>query len=119
VDLHFGYRVLSDIALYLRHVSEQIGTSTGVHEAAVDIQILEHVLPRLVQMAHGQADTLAELLSFCVYGEVAAERPEPAALLSSLRVDSGDQAVREDGAPVLYPRSSGRLHRMLTSQLSG
>lgn len=116
VDLHFGYRVLSDIALYLRHAQEHVGTSHEVLEAAVDVQVLEHVLPRLFSLAHGYRGVLAQLLAFCATGELPEEPLDEGGLLASIDVDSTERARLPGGELAAYPRSAGRLHRMLTSQ---
>ena len=115
LDLHFGYRILNDIAMYFRLAMEAIDSSPDVLDAAVDIQILEKILPKVIAAAL-QTGITETLLHYCAYGDVPDAVPDPVELLEHINLDGHDHAMFEDGSYACYPRSAGRLHRVLSAR---
>jgi hypothetical protein len=115
LDLHFGYRILNDIALYLKQAQIAVGDSPEVMNAAIDVQILEKVLPK-VMSSSPQNNLLVSLLHFCAHGSFPDAKPLTSTLLMALTLDGDDRAVLADGTPAAYPRSAGRLHRVLSAR---
>jgi 5-methylcytosine-specific restriction enzyme B len=115
LDLHFGYRILNDIALYLRLATEEIGSDEAVMDAAIDIQILEKVLPKVMSSAM-QTGIMETLLHYCTYGDIPDDVPNASALLGAIGLDGDDRAMLADGSYALFPRSAGRLHRVLSAR---
>jgi len=114
-DQHYGYRVLNDVALYVRNVRDLIDDAPETLHAAVDVCVLQKVLPKFFTWDRDRAGLLASLLTLCVDGDVA----EPgrdidlAALLTRVKVDYADRGWHADGREAWLPRSGGRLVRML------
>ena len=66
---HFGYRVLEELTRYLGHAVQRVeGEAGAVARAALDLQLLQKVLPKLTGGRELQ-DTLTKLLDVCVSGE--------------------------------------------------
>ncbi len=114
-DQHYGYRVLNDVALFVREVQEQIGDDPHTLHAAVDACVLQKVLPKFFTWQHDRGGLLAMLLAYCIDGEVAnnGRGLDVEELLASVDVDPADRARRRDGSDAYLPRSAGRLARML------
>jgi hypothetical protein len=114
-DQHYGYRVLNDVALYVRTVRDMIADDEATLHAAVDACVLQKVLPKFFSWHADRGGLLATLLAFCVHGEVAngGRGLDVEALLDEVEVDPADRARRLDGGETYLPRSAGRLVRML------
>jgi hypothetical protein len=114
-DQHYGYRVLNDVALYVREARELIADDPAVLHAAVDACVLQKVLPKFFTWRSDRGGLLASLLAYCVDGSVDRDpgSVEVAELLARVEVDPSDRAVRRDGVPPHLPRAAGRLVRML------
>jgi 5-methylcytosine-specific restriction enzyme B len=115
-DQHYGYRVLNDVALFVREVREQIGGDEATLHAAVDACVLQKVLPKFFSWREDRGGLLAMLLAYCLDGEVkdGGRRIDAEALLDAVEVDAADRAYRSDSASSTFlPRSAGRLVRML------
>lgn len=114
-DQHYGYRVLNDVALYVRTVRDMIGDDEATMQAAVDACVLQKVLPKFFTWRADRGGLLATLLAFCMYGEVVdgGRGLDVDEVLDDARVDRADRASLGDGSPTYLPRSAGRLVRML------
>lgn len=114
-DQHYGYRVLNDVALYVRTVRDMIADDPATLHAAVDACVLQKVLPKFFTWHADRGGLLATLLAFCIDGAAGGpgSRPEPRELLASVEVDAADRARHVDGREAYLPRSAGRLVRML------
>ena len=114
-DQHYGYRVLNDVALFVREVRDQIGDDPHTLHAAVDACVLQKVLPKFFTWQHDRGGLLAMMFAYCIEGDV--ERGgrglDVEQLLDSVTVDPADRATRRDGSAAYLPRSAGRLARML------
>jgi hypothetical protein len=114
-DQHYGYRVLNDVAAYVRAVNELIGQDESVLHAAVDSCVLQKVLPKFFSWKADRGGLLATLLAFALHGEVehGGRGLDAEALLDSVDVDPTDRVRLRDGGTAYLPRSAGRLVRML------
>ncbi|MCW2925875.1 MAG: 5-methylcytosine-specific restriction related enzyme [Thermoleophilia bacterium] len=114
---HYGYRVLNDVALYVRTVRDMIGDSPETMHAAVDACVLQKVLPKFFPWREDRGGLLVTLLEYCLDGETTVADGVHAvdrdALLARVRVDHADRARHADGRDAWMPRSAGRLVRML------
>jgi hypothetical protein len=111
-DQHYGYRVLNDVAAYVRAVHELISTDEATLHSAVDACVLQKVLPKFFAWKADRGHLLATLLAFCLHGEVG-HAPDAAQLLAHAEVDPTDRARLRDGTAAYLPRSAGRLVRMM------
>jgi 5-methylcytosine-specific restriction endonuclease McrBC GTP-binding regulatory subunit McrB len=134
---HFGYRVANEIARFVTLASEQAGPTSETHWAALDLAILEKVLPKFHGTQQELEEVLLKLFDFTVTGNIPDStvdrrsieemwRMEQGELLrvtqpqiakASEDEDSGDVSVGETkqdggGAPLL-PRTAAKLYRML------
>jgi hypothetical protein len=114
-DQHYGYRVLNDVAAYVRAVHEMIGQEPTTLHAAVDACVLQKVLPKFFPWKADRGGLLATLLAFALHGEVEGDGRgiDAAQLLDTVEVDPADRAHLRDGRTAYLPRSAGRLVRML------
>ncbi|MCB0880156.1 MAG: hypothetical protein KDC46_14380 [Thermoleophilia bacterium] len=114
-DQHYGYRVLNDVALYVREARDLIGDDPATLHAAVDACVLQKVLPKFFTWREDRGGLLAMLLAFCIEGDVenGGRGLDVYTLLDAVTVDPADRALRADGEPAYLPRSAGRLARML------
>ncbi|MEO6867509.1 MAG: hypothetical protein ABI200_05765 [Gaiellales bacterium] len=112
---HYGYRVLNDVAAYVRAVRELIAGDPVTLHAAVDACVLQKVLPKFFSWKADRGGMLAMLLAFCIEGDVVNEGRglDVDDLLDSVTVDPGDRAHHADGRDTYLPRSAGRLVRMM------
>lgn len=62
-NLHFGYRTISEISLFVSYAKENIEDNEAIELKALDIQILQKVLPKL----HGNFAKLNEPLKEIIY----------------------------------------------------
>jgi 5-methylcytosine-specific restriction endonuclease McrBC GTP-binding regulatory subunit McrB len=131
INMHFGYRVLNDAALYIRNAQQYIGNRAEVIDAAIDIQILQKILPKLFHCTDDRHGVLATMLYLCATGDLPESIPERERLLESFEVANTDwasfwparlatsvesaHAASDELVPACYPRSAGKLHRMLAS----
>lgn len=140
LNRHFGYRVLNDTALFVRTATELVGCDEdgAVVRAAVDIQILQKVLPKFFGAGDDRDGALATLLYLCASGELPPAPPALEPLLAAfdvaasevahyrpslLRASAGeglavlDGDAADDSCLAAFPRSAGKLQRMLLRQL--
>ncbi|MBC7253724.1 MAG: AAA family ATPase [Actinobacteria bacterium] len=106
--LHFGYRVLNEISLYLSYAREFVGDDASVMDTAFDFCILQKVLPKLHGNRAELEEPLASLLFFC-FGLPSPE--DPARRFEDFR--AGDPPLHlPDGKPPRFPRAAAKIHRM-------
>ena len=98
--LHFGYRVINELSRFVSEAKDLVGDSEEAMQAAMDIQILQKILPKFHGTRAKLEKPLGELLDLC-YGN------SDDAL--SGKID-GALAYAPD-AP--YPRSAQKIARML------
>lgn len=114
-NLHFGYRVANEIAQYVANAEKYVSADSA--RAAVDLQVLQKVLPKL----HGSKQRLLvplwRLLQFALFGKVTAaeyrdeEFQKIEVGLSTTQVPVLG-AEKETVVPRM-PRSARKLARML------
>lgn len=114
-DQHYGYRMLNDVALFVRDALELVGDDDTVASAALDAAVLQKVLPKFYSWNEDRGNLLAALLAWCVDGTVEGDGRDidAAALLERVRVDASDRAAQRAGGEARMPRAAGRLVRML------
>jgi hypothetical protein len=103
VQMHFGYRVLNDVARFLMRTRELIGDRPDVMDAAIDIQLLQKVLPKLFRVSDDRNGVVATLAWMCCTGKVPQAVPERDRLLAGMVVEaSGNVRYR----PALLERAA-------------
>ena len=117
-NMQFGYRVMNEIACYIVNVVALSGVNTNINKA-IDIQILQKVLPKL----HGSYDKLwnplAELLVSCGNDGETWNRPiTMTSLLEKLLSDNEDKAIESIEKSVFesifkYPKAAEKILYML------
>jgi len=113
----FGYRVANEIARFVRLAAEQAGPQPGALWAALDLAILEKVLPKFHGTQLELEPLLSALLCYAVYGQA---DPQPAMVDGLLhdwrpertRLSYLGQPPDEIPNPKL-PRTAAKLWRML------
>lgn len=155
MNMHFGYRVLNDAAAFVANAHKLIGQTQEVTDAAIDIQILQKVLPKLFNITDDRNGILATLAYVCCTGRTPDAVPDLYRMLAAVHVDVTDfgsyhpELLERAVAPVsgqehsaqsgpegvvpatpltalaggvdasalkraLYPRSCGKLFRLLS-----
>jgi hypothetical protein len=112
-QLHFGYRVANEIALYLHHAELWVGEEART--TAMDLQLLQKVLPKFHGSRSKLEKTLMALLHFCL--EEAETNLNAGAAWTrqvwpELRL-SDDQQLELPGGSFRFPRTAGKVYRML------
>jgi hypothetical protein len=115
---HFGYRVANEIARYVTLAAEQAGGSEDVLRAALDLALLQKVLPKFHGTQAELEDVLGEL--FVLALDPAAASQDSRGDLRQWQIDRGHlvPATTASGAgrsipdPDL-PRTAAKLWRML------
>ena len=97
-NLHFGYRVANELGRFVVLALEEIGDSCL--NDAIDIQILQKILPKLHGTRAKLEEPLQKLLVFCNNGETVS-------LTDSIPSATSDNHVRS------FPRSGRKIERML------
>jgi 5-methylcytosine-specific restriction endonuclease McrBC GTP-binding regulatory subunit McrB len=97
-NLHFGYRVVNEIAQFILHASDMLQDFNL--EETLDIQILQKILPKFHGTQAKLEEPLGKLLAFC--------KGKNTASYESLLSES--EEIPED-AP--FPRSAHKLIRMI------
>jgi 5-methylcytosine-specific restriction endonuclease McrBC GTP-binding regulatory subunit McrB len=120
--LHFGYRVANEIALFVAHANEAVGS--GALEVALDLQMLQKILPKLHGSRQKLERPLWDLLVFAVLG---ANPPAELGEFNEERFHEWAEALAGDNpVPVssndkrepLMPRSARKLARMLQTAIT-
>ena len=97
-NLHFGYRVANEISRFIWLSNDLMGENFDGN-VAMDIQVLQKILPKFHGTRGKLEKPLKDLLSFCRGGEVTEGEM------------AHDGAKNQKGS--LYPRSARKLNRML------
>lgn len=112
---HFGYRVANEIARYVTLAAEQAGEREDVLWAALDLALLQKVLPKF----HGTQAELEDVLGrlFALAVDLQAAEKAGAGAWHEWRLDRG-QLVPISGAAggrleLNLPRTAAKLWRML------
>jgi len=115
-NLHFGYRVANEIALYVTNAVEHVGPEAI--DAALDLQVLQKVLPKF----HGSKQRLLmplwRVLLFTVFDQdLAAIEHKDGEFERIARAIGSPERVEPPGGgeavAVVMPRSATKLVRML------
>jgi 5-methylcytosine-specific restriction protein B len=111
--LHFGYRVINEVMLFVGHAIDKVeGKSEDVATTAFDLATLQKILPKL-NGGRELEEPLTRLLSYCLGEEPSKDAPISSDVLRRFD-DFGDRRRRgEDVADVPMPRSATKLARML------
>ena len=114
-DQHYGYRMLNDVALFVRDALELVGDDAAVAAASIDAAVLQKVLPKFYTWDVDRGSLLAALLTWCLDGDVDGDGRDivAAEVLARVAVDASDRASHRSGGSAQLPRSAGRLVRML------
>ncbi len=99
--MHFGYRVANEVSLYIKNALELL--EPGNDMLALDLQILQKVLPKFHGSRQRLEKPLLQLLEFCFGDEVESD-PE----FNAVVVQYDDSL--EDA---LFPRTASKIIRML------
>jgi predicted RNA-binding protein with PUA-like domain len=112
---HFGYRVANEIARFIRLAAEQGDGSEVSLRTALDIAIMQKVLPKLHGTQQELEAVLQDLFSFAVSGDDATGGDQEVSSKRRWRIRSGrlEPAEADVGTPVLFPRTAAKLWRMI------
>ena len=97
-NLHFGYRVVNEISRYIRNAYEMVQDFNL--EEALDIQILQKILPKFHGTQAKLEEPLGRLLSFCYSKE-------------GISDESRLEKAAEYDKEATFPRSAQKLARMI------
>lgn len=100
-NMHFGYRVANEIATYLNNTAAMVGKREL--KTALDLQILQKILPKLHGSKQSLEEPLIELFKLTA-GEEEKSIDEVKDILKSDELDLGTAK---------YPRSARKIKRML------
>ncbi len=104
-NLHFGYRVANEISLYVTNAMTFVGTNAV--DTALDIQVLQKVLPKLHGSKQKLLGPLWRLLVFAISGK------SDLVPYSDQEFDKIQLLVARPGSIAVMPRSAAKLARML------
>lgn len=114
---HFGYRVAVEIARYVVLASEQAGDDAATLLAALDLAILQKVLPKFHGTQQEMEATLTALLDFAIHGARRDARDSAEEVGRRWRVgrDGHLRAATPDSTTPLpaLPRTAAKLWGML------
>ena len=99
-NLHFGYRVVNEISRFVWLSKGLLGEQFDLN-AAMDIQILQKILPKFHGTRGKLEKPLKDLLSFCGGGNASEE-------------ETINESEKFQGKE-LYPRSARKINRMLNN----
>ena len=113
---HFGYRVANEIARFVNLAAEQAGPSEEALWLALDLAVLQKVLPKFHGTQQELEKPLGTLFSFCVADEGGAQNG-----CQAWRLGAGGlvaSKVQDAGLPASVsqprlPRTAAKLWRML------
>ncbi|MBC7231339.1 MAG: AAA family ATPase [Actinobacteria bacterium] len=108
--LHFGYRVINEISLYLANAGENVSESPTAADTAFDLCLLHKVLPKLHGNRGELEEPLARLLFFCFE---MTPPGDPAGSFESFQ--AGPPLLYEsqdEGRSPRFPRTAAKVHRM-------
>jgi hypothetical protein len=113
---HFGYRVANEIGRFVRLAAEQTDGSREALWAALDLAILQKVLPKFHGTQQELEATLENLLAFAVVGSSDRGDAEWSKLVDGWRVRRGELVREQDDdvpLPPRLPRTAAKVWRML------
>jgi hypothetical protein len=111
---HFGYRVVNEIAAFIKQAVQHIGE--GALGTALDLQVLQKVLPKLHGSKQKLLGPLGELLTFCVWPEAAGhDEKDLDEIADQLASGMDPVVVHEKSMAPWLPRSARKLARMRRS----
>jgi 5-methylcytosine-specific restriction enzyme B len=115
---HFGYRVANEIARFVSLAAEQTEGGIGTIWAALDLAIIEKVLPKFHGTQQELEAPLRDLFAYCVAGSrnqmAAVPEPEDDGWSQSLGLLDWREVVDETSAiHPRFPRTAAKLRRML------
>jgi len=106
--LHFGYRVINEISLYLANARAFVGEDSLTEQTAFDLCLLSKVFPKLHGNRGELEEPLARLLFFC-FGLEAPK--DPAEHFNDF--EAGDPPLyKPDKKDPRFPRAATKVHRM-------
>jgi len=101
--LHFGYRVANEMALYVNNAVQLTGAqNTGI---ALDLQVLQKVLPKFHGSRQGLEKPLLRLMLFCC-GQAVDDSDDYVSVMTKC------EQIMDQSA---FPRSAKKIYRMLKS----
>ena len=113
---HFGYRVANEIGRFVKLAESQGDGSEACLSAALDLALLQKVLPKLHGTQQELEELLRDLFGFAAAGRVASEATRADRDWQAWRVERGHLHRAEEGqsprSPRL-PRTALKLWRML------
>jgi len=102
---HFGYRVLNEAALFVRNARDLIDDDPAVIDAAIDIQILQKIAPKMIFGECPSQRLMQRILEMCITGEISHRDAEDAPTY-----DPDDVSLLKTAK---YPRSTERFLQLL------
>lgn len=116
-NLHFGYRVANEIALYVQNALEHVGPEAVA--TALDLQVLQKVLPKFHGSKQKLLRPLWRLFLFTLFGKDLPLLYADAAFDKFLAAIQQRQSVTYPGESAaieaVMPRSAAKLSRMLVT----
>jgi hypothetical protein len=114
---HFGYRVAAEIARFVTLGEAQNSAGASPARAALDLAILQKVLPKFHGTQQEVEGPLLRLLAFSIWGEFQKAKDPPHHLTAGWTLEGGRLVPRhavEEGQPrPRLPRTGAKILRML------
>lgn len=113
---HFGYRVANEIGRFVGLAAQQSDDSAESLWAALDLAILQKVLPKFHGTQQELEETLGKLVAFAVAGASGETDGEWSKLADGWRLRRGELVRQQEGdtSPVpRLPRTAAKVWRML------
>ena len=118
---HFGYRVAYEMAAYILNAANYVGDDETTLTTALDLQVLQKVLPKFHGTTNQIEVSVARLLRFCIDRTSDVEGDDPDDILGKnaqrrvldrkLQCRAGDDADWEFAS---LPRAGAKLYDMLS-----
>jgi 5-methylcytosine-specific restriction enzyme B len=105
---HFGYRVANEIARFVLLAAEQAGGQNADRWAALDLAVLQKVLPKFHGTQQELEPAVRTMLGVALNGAGGKDAPEDA---GSWRIEHG-LLVGTEGTQAILPRTAAKLWRM-------
>lgn len=127
-NLHFGYRVANEIALYMKNAKELVVKDEKDLRIAFDFQILQKILPKFHGSEQKLEIPLKELLQYCcidkieeldkkllenitiVNNEIYYQKPKTEGEKEEENKEGKEEKLQ---VIAIFPRSAKKIHRML------
>jgi 5-methylcytosine-specific restriction enzyme B len=112
--LHFGYRVASEIACFVRLANDQTDGSSQSIWAALDVAILEKILPKFHGTQEELDEPLRSVFAFAEKGQATEEPPLWDSIRGTWERGPARLICTNQGAPSLFfPRTARKVYDML------